>query len=236
LTRAGLYSQPDSRRKLDENCGTGLARPTGPKTTTCTSMKKHQPILNQLSKVLDSFKPQPQAYYDHLAEVMEPQYFPTDNVLYEQGDIVKYGYFLASGFAIAYYYNDQGERQVIRIYEKNEIIKGKSFIDQTPSAEYLMVCADSYMLSITSKAMEDIYDEFPSVAELSRLILANREIKELEHKQMLSLEALPMVEQFYKTYPGLAEPGKILVDADVSSYLLISERTLRACRAKLKST
>jgi CRP-like cAMP-binding protein len=199
-------------------------------------MKKHQPILSQLFKELDSFKPQPQAYYDHLADIMEPQYFPDDRVLFEKGDIVKRGYFLASGFAIAYYYNDQGERQVIRIYEKNDFIKGKSFIDQNPSEEYLMICADSYVLSITHTEMEAIYVRFPSVSELSRLILANREAKELAHKQMLSLEGFPMVEQFYRTYPGLSEPGKILVDADISSYLLISERTLRACRAKLKLT
>lgn len=199
-------------------------------------MKKHQPILNQLFRVLDSFKPQPQTYYDHLAEVMQPQYFPDDQVLFERGDIVKRGYFLASGFAIAYYYNDQGERQIIRIYEKNDFMKGKSFIGQSASEEYLMICADSYVLGITHAEMEAIYARFPSVSELSRLILANREVKELEHKQMLSLEGLPMVEAFYKAYPGLVEPGKILVDADISSYLLISERTLRACRAKLKLT
>lgn len=199
-------------------------------------MKKHQPILNQLYKVLDSFKPQPQAYYDHLAEIMEPHYFADDEVLYEKDETVKRAYFLASGFAIAYYYNDQGERQVIRIYGQNEFIRGKSFTDQNPSAEHLMVCADSYLLSLTHHEMQHIYQRFPSVEELSRLILASREAKELEQKQMLSLEGLPMVEAFYKTYPGLAEPGKVLIDADIASYLLISERTLRACRAKLKLT
>jgi len=199
-------------------------------------MKKHQPILNQLFKVLDSFKPQPQAYYEHLSEISQPQYFPTDQVLYEEGDIVKRSYFLASGFAIAYYYNDQGEKQLIRIYEKDDIIKGKSFTEQSPAADYLMVCADSYLLSISYEEKEMIYAHFPSVAELSMLILASREAKELAYKQMLGLETMLMVEQFYKTYPGLADPGKILVDADISSYLLISERTLRACRAKLKLT
>ncbi|MFD2871930.1 Crp/Fnr family transcriptional regulator [Mucilaginibacter ximonensis] len=199
-------------------------------------MKKHQPILDQLFKVLDGFKPQPQAYYDHLAEVLHPQYFPDDQVLFEQGDTVQHGYFLASGFAISYYYNDQGEKQVIRIYQQNEIIKGKSFTQQSPSAEYLMICADSYVLSVSHQDMETIYERFPSVAELSRIVLAHREVRELEHKQLLAKETLLMVEAFYKAYPGLSDPGKVLVDADIASYLLISGRTLRASRAQLKLT
>jgi len=199
-------------------------------------MKKHQPVLDQLFKVVNSYLPQPAGYYEYLAEHLQPQYFANATPLYEKGDLVKKAWFLSSGFGMAYVYKENGDKQVVRFHTAGALIGGKSFIEQTPSEEYLVACRDSYWMSLTHAEVDEIYILFPDVLEQSRLIMARREQDELEYKKLLSNEALLKVEEFYKTYPGLSEPGKIIVDADISSYLMISERTLRACRAKLKLT
>src|ERR1700761_1331075 len=106
-------------------------------------MKKHQPVLEQLFKVVNSYLPQPAGYYEYLTEHLQPQYYASDTPLYETGDIVKKAWFLSSGFGIAYVYHDSGDRQVVRIYTAGALIGGKSFIEQTPSEEYLTACRGS---------------------------------------------------------------------------------------------
>ena len=64
-------------------------------------------------------------------------------------------------------------------------------------------------------------------------ILANREKKELERRMLLRQPAEKLVTGFYAAFPELSEPGKIIVDADIASYLMINESTLRVHRSKL---
>ena len=196
-------------------------------------MKKHEAVLRQLFRMLESFKQQKPEFYAHLEEVIDATFFPDDKILYRQDEIIKQIFFLASGTASAYSYNDDGERQTLHIYQQNELIAGQSFTHQSPGTYYLMVCGGSYMLHMTHKQLNEVYSLFPEAEELARLILSAREIKDLRHKKILGLQGIQMVEAFYNDYPELLEPGKVLRDRDVASYLLLAEGTLRGLRNEL---
>jgi len=197
-------------------------------------MKKHQPVLDQLFKILDSYLPQPPEYYQYLSDHLQPIYYANDTPLYEQGDLVKKAWFLASGFGIAYIYKDSGDRQVVRLHSAGALIGGKSFIEQTPSADYLMACRDSYWMSLTHAEVDEIYVLFPDVIEQSRLIMARREQDELSYKKLLGLPNTDRVVNLYKQYPELLKPGRIIKDADLASYLLLGKSTFRALRKQLQ--
>jgi CRP-like cAMP-binding protein len=196
-------------------------------------MIKYQQVLDRLFKALDKYKPQSPAYYKHLAEVIKPRYFARNEVLYEQGQVIDKAYFLSSGFLTANYYNHKGDKQLINIYSTDEIVSGKSFTSQHPSAYELMACKDTYVLYLTYKQVNVIYEQFPGTQEQAMFILAGRENKELSRNRMLNQYAGKKVADFYAAFPELSEPGKIMVDADIASYLMISESTLRAHRTKL---
>ncbi|MHB8205894.1 Crp/Fnr family transcriptional regulator [Mucilaginibacter sp.] len=164
---------------------------------------------------------------------MKPRYFAKDEILHEQGQVIDKAYFLSSGFMIASYYNDKGDKQIISIYSNDEVISGKSFTGQTPGDYELRVCKDTYVLYLTYNEVKVIYERFPDTQEQAMVILASREKKELVRNRMLNQDAEKKVADFYATFPGLSEPGKIIIDADIASYLLISESSLRAHRAKL---
>lgn len=172
-------------------------------------------------------------YYQYLTERMQPHFFASDTPLYKKGDTVKKAWFLSSGFGMAYIYKDSGDKQVIRLYTAGALVGGKSFIEQTPSEEYLMACRGSYWMSLTHAEVDEIYILFPDVLEQSRLIMARREQEELEHKQMLGLPGIDRVEAFYKAYPELLSKRKIIRDADIASYLFISVASLRRFRRRL---
>lgn len=196
-------------------------------------MKKHQTVLLQLFRVLEAYKPQKKELYAYLEEVYEAEYYPYDKILYEEGKVIKDIFFLASGTAVAYSYTDKGDKQLLHIYRQNEFIAGQSFTHQTPSPYYLMVCADSYMLHMAFTQLKILYEKFPVAEELARFRLSATEAKELRYKQMMILPGIQMVEAFYNEYPELLEPGKILRDREVASYLLLAEGTLRGLRNEL---
>jgi CRP-like cAMP-binding protein len=198
-------------------------------------MKKHQEILNRLYKTLDSYKKQSPAYYEYLGEIMKPQYFAKDEVLYEQGQVIKKAYFLSSGFMIANHYTEkEGDKHVINIFSRDEIISGKSFTEQTPSDYDLVACKGTYVLHLTYEEVNTIYSKFPDTQEQAMIILADKEKKELETKRMLGMDRMDMVAEFYKRYPELLKPGKIIKDRDIASFLMIGQSTLRALRNNLK--
>ncbi|HZY35952.1 MAG TPA: cyclic nucleotide-binding domain-containing protein [Mucilaginibacter sp.] len=197
--------------------------------------KKHQEILNRLYKTLDSYKKQSPAYYEYLGEIMKPQYFAKDEVLYEQGQVIKKAYFLSSGFMMANHYTEkEGDKHVVNIFSRDEIISGKSFTEQTPSDYELVACKGTYVLHLTYEEVNTIYSKFPDTQEQAMIILADKEKKELETKRMLGLERMDMVAEFYKRHPELLKAGKIIKDSDIASFLLIGQSTLRGLRAKLK--
>jgi CRP-like cAMP-binding protein len=196
-------------------------------------MKKHHEILVQLYKVLDSFKPQQPAFYTYIEEIIEAEFYPDDKILYEQGEVIKRIFYLASGTVVAYNFTETGEKQILHIFRETDLITGQSFTLQTPGAYYLMVCAGSYMLHMTYKQLNLVYRKFPETEELARLILSSREEKEIKHRQILILPGIQMVEAFYKDYPELIEPGKVLRDRDIATYLLLAESTLRGLRNDL---
>ena len=108
-------------------------------------VKRHDEVLQRLFKVLDSYLLQSPDYYRYLAEVMKPCYFAKDEVLFEQGQVITNAYFLSSGFMTANYYTEKGDKHVVDIFSKDEIVAGKSFTEQTPSDYELLACKDSYV-------------------------------------------------------------------------------------------
>jgi CRP-like cAMP-binding protein len=196
-------------------------------------MKKHHELLLRLFKLLDAYKPQRPEFYAHLEEVITGEYYPTDRILYEQDEIIKQLFFLASGTMIAYSFTDAGDKQLLHIYREGEIIAGQSFTQQKPSLYYLMVCKGAYMLHLTCGQLHEVYRKFPEAEELGRFRLSAMETKELKLKQLLILPGIQMVEVFYQQYPELLKPGKVLRDGDIASYLFLAEGTLRRLRNTL---
>jgi CRP-like cAMP-binding protein len=196
-------------------------------------MKKFHPVLQRLYRLYDTYKPQSLATYAYLDDLIEAKYYPEDKILYAPGDIIDLIFFLASGNMVAYNYTASGDKQILQIYRENEHVAGQSFTQQTPATYYLMVCAGSYALHMTWDQLDDVYQKFPDTQELGRIRLSKAEAKDLRHKQLLFLPGIQMVEAFYKEYPELIEPGKVLRDRDIASYLMLAEGTLRDLRNRL---
>lgn len=198
-------------------------------------MKKHQEVLNHLFKLLETVKPQPPELYERLAEIMQAEYLAYGGVLFAEGKVIDKAVYLSDGYVIGYCLNDDNEMQVVHFHGKGEIIAGVSFMEQIPSPYTLSALPGAYMLTLTFEEMEENYKLYPSTEELARLIISAREAHQVAFHRLLREGGMARVKYFYGRFPELLpSPGKLVKDADIASYLGISEKTLRYYRKRLR--
>ncbi|TCC98845.1 Crp/Fnr family transcriptional regulator [Pedobacter hiemivivus] len=190
-------------------------------------------ILKRLFEYLTANGWQEPKMYDLLTTFMRGKYYPNDEILFEKGDIIDYTFFLSSGFFTFSVYNSKCDKQITEIVRAGEIVSTPSFTKQSPSVHDLNVIAGSYAIYLNHSEMEEVYRQFPKAHDLTKKIMANWEEKGQQVKLMLAKRGIERVFEFYTTYPELLEPGAIMRDAEIASYLLLAERSLGALRTRL---
>ncbi|MBB6130811.1 Crp/Fnr family transcriptional regulator [Mucilaginibacter lappiensis] len=196
-------------------------------------MRDHVTIINKIFKLLCSYKPQPEALREHLNKVLTGKFYPNRTVLFQKGDIVKEVQFISDGYIACYAFNNEMDAQVVNITAKNTMVFGKSFTGQFPSVFEWVCLPGTYLMSIDYEAVQDIYSRFPGTEELARIILADAIERELLDRLFLNQDAETVVSEFYQRFKEFKMPGRMMLDAEIASYLLIGESTLRNIRAKL---
>ncbi|MBD1366583.1 hypothetical protein IDJ77_22405 [Mucilaginibacter sp. ZT4R22] len=196
-------------------------------------MREHEAIINKVFRILCSYKPQPEALRDHLTQVLDGRFYPDRKILFERGSIVKDVLFVSDGYVACYGFSDAGDRQVLSIAAKNTIVSGKSFTTQTPSTFEWVCLPGTYLMAIGYEALQDTHARFPGTEELSRIVIAEAAERELLERLSLYKDAEMVVKNFYNSFKEFKIPGRMMLDVDIASYLLIGESTLRNVRGKL---
>ncbi|MEJ2880432.1 hypothetical protein [Pedobacter sp. GR22-6] len=189
-------------------------------------------ILKQLFKIMDRIKPQKPEFYEHLLQVMkyQGQYYAEDTVIYQIGEQVTRAMFISEGF-ITRSSQIRKKKVLLNIYEKNEIKAGPDFMFNNKSEFLIEATAGTYIAFITYEQLKEVYQRFPEAQELATLIVSIHNLKDARIRGMLQNKGRDLVYQFYKSYPDMTEPGAVLLDGMIASFLRISERTLREHRA-----
>ncbi|SDF12614.1 cAMP-binding domain of CRP or a regulatory subunit of cAMP-dependent protein kinases [Mucilaginibacter pineti] len=195
-------------------------------------MRDNDEIIRRLFKILCSYKEQPTALHDFLKVVMPAGLKPQREKLFEHNDIVTNAIFVSDGHVAVYGFDGQGDRQLLSLLGKDSIIAGKSFMEQSPSEFELVALPGAYLATISHDHMDYIYANFPDAEELARLIMAANQEKAEKRLHLLKRDAETVILDFYRTNPEFLKTN-LLLDIDLASYLLISEKTLRNVRMKL---
>ncbi|NRF37591.1 Crp/Fnr family transcriptional regulator [Pedobacter foliorum] len=195
-------------------------------------------ILQRMFGIMDSIKAQNPKLYEHLRQVMKYQgiYYPSGAILFHIGDRVDRAFFISEGFITRSSKNKQGTQQVLSIFEADEIKAGPDFMQQTPSEFLIEAISGTFLAYITHEQLKVVYSLFPEAHELASLIISQHNRKEARLRKLLLIKGIDLVESFYKRYPKLIEPGSVLTDKKIASFLKISISLLREHRSELFAT
>jgi len=191
-------------------------------------------ILKHMFEIMDAIKKQRPKLYDLLQDLMRNQgsYYSEDTVLYHIGDAVDKAFFISEGFITRSSVVGK-KKAVLSIFEKDEIKAGPDFMEQKPAEFLIEATAGTYVAYITHKQMKKVYGKFPEAHELASLIVSKHNRKEAQIRKMLLLKGIDLVEAFYLRFPLMTEPGSVLKDAKIASFLRISVSLLREYRSEL---
>lgn len=192
-------------------------------------------ILERMFGILESVKSQRPELYQYLKQVMKYQgtFYPKDTVIYKPGDQVDCAFFISEGFLTRSTKSKDGRQQLLSIFEENEIKAGPDFMHQSPSEFLIEATAGTFVAYITHAQMKAVYSIFPEAHELASLIISQHNRKEAQMRKILLIKGIQLVESFYKCYPKLIDPGSVLSDEKISSFLKISVSLLREHRSAL---
>ena len=182
--------------------------------------------------MLCSYRSLTEEFHAFLLERMDARYFAHREILFDYQQVVSDAVFVSSGYLLVYGFNATGDRQLLAIYPAGSIYISKSFIHQLPSDLEKVVSKDSYMLSLSYQDLSIAFARFAETDSLVRLIIADYAHRQQQRMLLLKESAEQVIQDFYKAYPEFLRNG-LLVDADIASYLLIGDQTLRNVRMRL---
>lgn len=144
-------------------------------------------------------------------------------------------WFIVSGLAKEYYYDDCGKMVITAFWRENELmVNTDSFFGKKRSEKYIELVEDSMLLAMESKQAHQLQALYPEVQTLGYAILSAAKTKDSERSQLIGLSARESNKQFCKMFPA----ARISV-SDAASYLGLIRTTLSTIRsqeAKSKSS
>lgn len=165
-----------------------------------------------------------------LANYFEYKKVRKNEILLKSGDICRYLYFIINGCIKASFIASDGKETIRYVSFENQFISSVlSFIEQTPSTEFISACENSELLIISHIDFKHALKDIPLVKDFYIKMLEKAYIhNHWRIETFLSLDAK-------QRYQFLVENNKQLVqrlsNKDLSSFLGITQESLSRIKA-----
>ncbi|MBO0948831.1 Crp/Fnr family transcriptional regulator [Fibrella forsythiae] len=167
---------------------------------------------------------------DMLMQLTRKQQLPRGTLLVREGQKTDQLFFLESGMARAYFYENENEITSWIIVKNGFAIAPHSFFNQEPSSENIELLAPSTVFSIQYDDLQRLYADFPLFNQVGRKIM---EHYVLQYEWRIRILRTRSAEKRYDMFEQ--QFGPILVTAQgrhVASFLGMTASTLSRLRSK----
>lgn len=147
------------------------------------------------------------------------------------GHTCKTIYFLRSGIARIFYYKDGIDITEYFAFEGNIIARAESLFAGKPSRKAIQVLEDSEMIAINAPALFRLYDEFPEIERLFRLIFEEAYVDTINRIESIQFHSAE------ERYRALMKEKDIIQKVPlkyIASYLGITQVSLSRIRAAVR--
>lgn len=154
-----------------------------------------------------------------------------NEILQPFGHTCKTIYFIKSGIARIYYYKDGTDITELFAFEGNIMARVESLFTGRPSQKAIQTLEDSEIIAINAVQLFKLYDSFPQIERLFRLIFENAYVDTVNRIESIQFHS---AEERYLTLMKETDIVKRIPLKHVASYLGITQVSLSRIRASIK--
>lgn len=173
------------------------------------------------------------AEIDMVYAQLKQQTFKKKEFLLKENDVCKYNFFILKGVIRTYYIDDRGNEKITQFAIDNWWVTNmESFINKTPSLQYLQAVEDTIVLYISKDTLETLYKSLPKLERLFRIITENMLIANLRKTDVFfQMKRKERYTGFIKQLPHFAQRVPQYM---IASYLEMTPEYLSDLRKDIK--
>lgn len=136
-------------------------------------------------------------------------------------------WYIVSGLAKEYYYDEAGKLVISAFWKENELIVDvDSFFGKVRSERYIQLIEECTLLTLNSRQAHELQNLYPEVQPLGYSILTAAKRKDNERSKLIVLSGTKSFKHFSENFPL----ERISV-SDAAAYLGLSRQTLSMMKA-----
>jgi CRP/FNR family transcriptional regulator, anaerobic regulatory protein len=187
--------------------------------------------MEELFYMLNAVYPLPDDLRDHLFEIVTLKDFSKGEFLLKAGQVCQNVYFVRSGL-LRCFVKDKQEKEINTWFMKQAdvVYSILSFLDQTPSSEYIQALKDTSVFYISHRQLVETYDKFQTFN------INGRKLTEEYYKRSAQREKIMRMYEPIDRYNYLIEHFPELMndvpDKHLATFIRMSHVTLSRLRNK----
>jgi CRP-like cAMP-binding protein len=187
--------------------------------------------MEELYRYFDQFYLLNQASRDALEKTCSEVLLPKNELLQPFGHTCKTIYYIKSGIARIFYYKDGTDITEYFAFENNIVARVESLFTGQPSKKAIQMLEDSHLIAIHVPGLYQLYDTFPQIERLFRLIFEAGYVETVNRMESLQFHTAE------ERYLDLLKKPNIIQRIPlkhIASYLGITQVSLSRIRSTLK--
>ena len=185
--------------------------------------------MNAFLRYLNSFTPLTGDVQEAISKITIRREVKAGELLFDQGNICKEFHYLESGIARVFYYKD-GKEVTAWFASQGQIASAiDSLFSGKPSFYNIQLTEDSILWSLQFDKIEPVFEQFPVVERLGRLMITHNYLLLDERMKLFAFcSAEERYEKLLLQIPDIAQRTKL---GYIASYLGISQEHLSRIRS-----
>lgn len=184
----------------------------------------------QLISFLDAIMPVSKSLTDYINSSVTPEIFKKGLLLASEGKPANQAWFITSGLAKEYYYDESGKQVIINFWQEGELMFiAESFFSNEQIKTCLELIEDSTVLTIQKEEVILLKEKYPELHRIGYILLIMAKKKGDLRGKLNSLAGKDRYRQFIKISPWARIPVN-----DMASYLGMAPETLSSIRSKIR--
>ncbi|MBO9202087.1 MULTISPECIES: Crp/Fnr family transcriptional regulator [Niastella] len=189
--------------------------------------------MEELLTMLNSIYPLSEELKNHLIQILQRRLLQEGEYLLKPGRICEHVYFVKKGLLRSYEMDENKKEINTWFMSQGDVVFAiDSFLDQTPSTEFIQALQNTTVYYITFKELENTFRDHITFNFNGR-VLTNKYYKlSLQREKMMRIpEATDRFNYLVKHFPNLLN---VVQDKHLASFLRISPVTISRLRAQNK--